>query len=211
MKRGRFVTLEGGEGSGKSTQARRLADSLSQRHGLEVILTREPGGSPGAEDIRRLLVEGAVGRWDATAEALLHFAARRSHVTETIWPALDRGAWVVSDRFADSTLAYQGYGQGLDETAIATLYALTLGDFRPDLTIVLDVPVATGLDRAAAERNRYERMSADFHDRVRKGFKEIAANDSSRCVLIDASQAIEAVAEAIWGAVGERLNVKSDL
>lgn len=135
--RGRFITLEGGEGAGKSTQVRLLADAL-RRAGHDVVVTREPGGTPGAEQIRALLVQGDTGRWDAVTEALLLFAARRDHLVKTIWPALDRGDWVVSDRFSDSTLAYQGYAHGMGTELIERLYALTVGEFQPDLTIMLD-------------------------------------------------------------------------
>lgn len=211
--RGRFITLEGGEGAGKSTQQRRLATWLRSR-GHEVVETREPGGSPGAEDIRRLLVTGTAGRWDAMTEALLHFAARRDHLRQTIEPALARGAWVVSDRFADSTMAYQGYGHGLGRAPIETLYALTVGPLKPDLTLVLDLPVAEGLARAE-QRNgstgegedRYERMDIAFHERLRDGFHDIVAREPQRCVLIDALGDEATVAARIAAAVGERLGV----
>src|SRR5580704_10736652 len=139
---GRFITLEGGEGAGKSTQIARLKSWLEGR-GRSVVATREPGGSPGAEMIRKLLVEGPVERWDGTTEALLHFAARREHLHSTVWPALRRGDWVLSDRFADSTLAYQGYGHGVDRRIFHQLYKVAVGDFRPDLTLILDLPIET--------------------------------------------------------------------
>ena len=204
---GRFITLEGGEGAGKSTQIARLAAWLEAR-GRSVTATREPGGSPGAEMIRKLLVEGPAERWDGTTEALLHFAARREHLRSTVWPALQRGDWVISDRFADSTLAYQGYGHGLGRAVFETLYALAVGDFRPDLTIVLDLPVEVGLARAAARRGtetRYESLPQRFHEDVRAGFREIAAREPGRCVVIDATQSIDAIAAAIEAAVRERL------
>lgn len=206
MTRGEFVTLEGGEGAGKSTQIARLAAWLEGR-GLEVVRTREPGGSPGAEAIRKLLVEGAGDRWDATTEALLHFAARRDHLARTVWPALERGAWVASDRFADSTTVYQGYAQGFDRARIARLYDLAVGDFRPSLTLVLDLPVETGLARAAARRGvetRYESFGADFHRRVRDGFLAVAASEPDRCVVVDASGDADTVAAAIARAVAAR-------
>ena len=204
---GRFITLEGGEGAGKSTQIARLADWLKAR-GREVVTTREPGGSPGAEMIRRLLVEGPAERWDGTTEALLHFAARRDHLRLTVWPALRRGAWVISDRFADSTRAYQGYGHGLDLTMLTRLYEIAIGGFRPDLTLILDLPIETGLARAAARRGaetRYESLPRDFHERVHDGFAEIAKSEPVRCAVIDASRDIEAVAAAIARVVAERL------
>ena len=204
---GRFITLEGGEGAGKSTQIARLKSWLESR-GRSVVTTREPGGSPGAEMVRKLLVEGPADRWDGTTEALLHFAARRDHLRATVWPALKSGAWVVSDRFADSTRAYQGYGHGLDLALLDRLYAIAVGDFRPDLTLILDLPVETGLKRAAARRGtetRYENLPRDFHDRVRAGFLEIAKREPKRCVVIDASKDINTIAGAIAAVVAERL------
>ena len=204
---GRFITLEGGEGAGKSTQITRLRSWL-EGLGHAVTATREPGGSPGAEMIRKLLVEGPAERWDGTTEALLHFAARREHLRSTVWPAMARGEWVISDRFADSTMAYQGYGHGLGRAVFEQLYALAVGDFRPDLTILLDLPVETGLARAAARRGtetRYESLPRAFHEQVRAGFREIAAREPDRCVVIDATQSIDAIAAAIEGAVRARL------
>jgi dTMP kinase len=204
---GRFITLEGGEGAGKSTQIARLKSWLEGR-GRTVVATREPGGSPGAEMIRKLLVEGPIERWDGTTEALLHFAARREHLRSTVWPALQRGDWVLSDRFADSTLAYQGYGHGVDREIFDQLYKVAVGDFRPDLTLILDLPIETGLLRAAARRGietRYESLPRDFHARVRSGFLEIAAQDPKRCMVIDATGSIESIAAAIAGAASERL------
>ena len=204
---GRFITLEGGEGAGKSTQIARLADWLRSR-GRDVVSTREPGGSPGAELIRKLLVEGPAERWDGTTEALLHYAARRDHLRATVWPALERGAWVVSDRFADSTRAYQGYGYNLDLAMLDRLYEAAVGAFRPDLTLVLDLPVETGLARAAARRGpetRYESLPRDFHERVRAGFLEIAKRDPKRCAVIDATRDIDTIAAAIARVVADRL------
>ena len=194
-QRGRFISFEGGEGAGKSTQIRLLVDALAAR-GLDVIATREPGGSPGAEEIRRLLVSGDPGRWDGVTEALLHFAARRDHLVRTVWPALDAGRWVVTDRFADSTMAYQGYGHGLGREPIERLYAVAVGDFAPDLTLILDIPVEAGLDRTQGRtggEDRYERMDREFHRRLRDGFLDIAAREPGRCVVIDAARPVEAV------------------
>jgi dTMP kinase len=203
---GRFITFEGGEGAGKSTQIARLGDRLRAR-GHAIVTTREPGGAPGAELIRKLLVEGPPERWDATTEALLHFAARRDHLVRTVWPALVRGEWVLSDRFADSTMVYQGFAQGFDRMRVAELYKLSVGDFRPDLTLILDLPVSVGLARAAARRDteaRYEAFGEAFHERVRQGFLAVAAAEPARCVVIDASASIDDVASAIARAVDAR-------
>jgi dTMP kinase len=204
---GRFITLEGGEGAGKSTQIARLKDWLEAR-GHTVLTTREPGGSAGGEMIRKLLVEGPADRWDGPTEALLHFAARRDHLRAIVWPALKRGTWVASDRFADSTRAYQGYGHGIDLGLLDRLYDIAVGDFRPDLTLILDLPVDAGLARAARRRGsetRYESLPRDFHDRVRAGFLEIAKREPARCVVIDASRDVERVAQDIAHLVAERL------
>ncbi len=189
MTRGLFITLEGGEGCGKSTQVKRLG-ALLESEGYDVVLTREPGGSPGAEAIRALLVTGDPDRWDAMTEALLFFAARRDHVERTIRPAIVAGKVVISDRFADSNMAYQGYGHDLARDTIEHLYALTLGEFKPDLTLILDLPVEEGLKRATARggnEQRFEDMDVAFHHRLRDGFLDIAKRDPQRCRLIDAS------------------------
>ena len=204
LGQGRFITLEGGEGAGKSTQARRLAASLSDM-GLAVLLTREPGGAPGAEHLRQLLLDGAID-WSPQAETLLHFAARAEHVERTILPALEAGMWVVCDRFADSTMVYQGWGQGADRGAIATLTAMLRA--RPHFTLVLDVSVATTLARLArrgAAADRYERLGAAFFSTIRDGFREVARDDFERCALIDAEPDEDAVAAEILQAVDVRL------
>lgn len=209
MGAGRFITIEGGEGAGKSTQIGVLADFL-RRRGIDVVVTREPGGAPGAEQIRRLLVEGSVERWSPLVETLLHFAARRDHLERTVWPALERGAWVVSDRFADSTLAYQGYGHGVDPADIQQIYRITVGAFRPDLTVILDLPVETGLARAlsrSGNETRYERMDRAFHERLRQGFLNIAAAEPARCAVIDASAPIAQVGEVLCRTVADRLGM----
>ena len=206
---GRFITLEGGEGAGKSTQITRLRAWLEGR-GKAVVATREPGGSPGAEMIRKLLVEGPAERWDGITEALLHFAARRDHLRTTVWPALKRGAWLISDRFADSTRAYQGYGHGLDLAMLERLYDVAVGDFRPDLTLILDLPIDVGLARAAARRGaetRYENLPIEFHRRVKAGFLEIAKREPKRCVVIDAAQDIDTLAATIARTVSDQLGV----
>jgi dTMP kinase len=207
----RFITLEGGEGAGKSTHLRRLGEAM-RAAGETVVLTREPGGSEGAEQIRGLLVGGAVNRWEPMTEALLHYAARRDHVERTIRPALDAGSWVLCDRFSDSTMAYQGYGQGVPRDRIEELHRLVLGEFKPALTLILDLPVEQGLIRAraragAAGEDRYERMGAGFHERLRAGFLDIAVREPARCVILDATRSVEEVAAAIRAAVRERLGL----
>lgn len=209
MSRGRFITFEGGEGAGKSTQIGRLAEALAEE-GIPVVATREPGGSPGAEKIRTLLLDPAA-HWDPPTEVLLHFAARADHYTTRIAPALKAGKWVLCDRFADSTLAYQGYGKGLPLRSLNALNRFTLEDLAPDLTFVLDVPVALGLERAAARStatDRFEALGRDFHERLRRGFRRIAAQKRERCVLIDSSGDIEAVQGLVREAVVARLGVR---
>lgn len=209
MARGKFITFEGGEGAGKSTQVRLLAEAL-RGAGLDVLETREPGGCESAEEIRRLLVEGRAERWDPMTEALLHFAARREHLVRTVWPALEAGRWVVSDRFADSTLAYQGVGQGLGRATFEKLYELTVGDFMPDLTLIFDLPVEVGLARAEARagvENRYESMGLEFHRKLRQAFLEIAEAEPARCAVIAADRPPEAVQEAVLACVTARLEV----
>lgn len=205
-RRGRFITIEGGEGAGKSTQAERLGRALRAR-GLSVLCTREPGGSPGAEAIRRLLVDGDPGRWDAMTEALLHFAARRDHAVRVIAPALARGDWVVCDRFVDSTMAYQGYAQGLGRETVERLAALVVPGLAPDLTLVLDIAPEAGLARARGRgaENRYERMDPAFHARLRDAFLDIARRAPERCVVIDAAAEPERVHRAVLAAVEDRL------
>jgi dTMP kinase len=206
---GRFITLEGGEGSGKSTQTKRLAKALEAK-GHSVLVTREPGGSPGAEEIRALLVTGAPGRWDALTETLLVYAARADHVGRTIGPALIAEQWVVCDRFTDSTYAYQGAGRGLARETIRRIDSLVLDDFKPDLTLMLDLDVETGLKRASSRggaESRFENFDRDFHERLRQAFLEIAKRNPDRCVLIDATQDEAAVASSIWAAVARRFGL----
>ena len=204
-KQGFFITLEGGEGSGKSTQIKRL-DARLRLAGHTVKMTREPGGSTGAEAIRELLITGDTDRWDGMTEALLNFAARCDHVRHTIKPALNDGKIVISDRFADSTMAYQGYGHGLGRDVIEEIYATTLGDFRPDLTLILNLPPEEGLLRANTRGgNRFEGMDIAFHRRLYEGFLEIANENTDRCRLIDATGTEETVEESIWSVVSETL------
>ncbi|MEM7445195.1 MAG: dTMP kinase [Pseudomonadota bacterium] len=199
LPRGRFITFEGGEGAGKSTQIA-LASAFLEDRGIDHIVSREPGGSPGAEEIRRLLVEGEPGRWDAVTEMLLHFAARRDHIRTVIEPALAAGQWVLCDRFVDSTLAYQGYGHALGEAPVRQLAEMTIDQCWPDLTLILDLPVEAGLGRAATRmgvETRYERMDIAFHQRLRDGFLKIAATEPTRCRVVDASDPVDEVAGKI--------------
>jgi dTMP kinase len=209
-RRGRFITLEGGEGGGKSTQCKLLLPWLRERK-IDALATREPGGSPGAERIRELLVTGAADRWTPLTEVLLHYAARQDHIQCVIEPALAAGRWVICDRFFDSTLAYQGYGHGVPLDFIERLCQQIVGEaYRPDLTAVLDLPAADGLLRSHARDNterRYESMPVEFHERLRRGFQEIAEREPKRCVIIDARQSIDDVQAAIRLAIGKRLAV----
>ena len=199
----RFITFEGGEGAGKSTQIRRLASYL-EGCGESVIVTREPGGTPGGEQIRNLLVEGGTNRWQGETEALLHFAARAEHLLGVIRPALAAGKWVLCDRFADSTIAYQGYGQGVD---LAWLWALrhhVVGATEPGLTLMLDMPVEAGLARATMQQ-RYERMGLDFHRRLAEGFRAISTGEGKdRCRVVDATRGIDAIGADIRAVVADR-------
>ncbi|MBP6012019.1 MAG: dTMP kinase [Alphaproteobacteria bacterium] len=209
MKRGRFITFEGGEGTGKSTQVRLLAAHLTQSK-ADVVQTREPGGSPSAEEIRSLLVTGAADRWSPLAETLLFYAARVEHWRQVIEPALVRGAHVLCDRFSDSTMAYQSYAGGLDREMIARLHRLTMANAEPDLTLVLDLPVDEGLKRAAARRDdetRFERKGREFHERLRQGFLDIARGAPQRCVVIDAGQQVDRVHAAVVAAVKTRFGL----
>lgn len=203
---GKFVSIEGGEGAGKSTQARLLHAALTEA-GHSAVLTREPGGTKGAEALRTILLSGDYD-FALPAEILMHFSARADHVEQLIRPALARGEWVVSDRFSDSTMVYQGFGQGGDRETIARLSAML--NLAPDLTIVLDTDVETSLARLAnrAERlDRYERLGPDFFRRVREGFVQVARAEPRRCVLIPADDPPQTVAAAIWQAVRSRLTM----
>ena len=206
--RGRLITFEGGEGTGKSTHSTLLADRLKSV-GIGVVLTREPGGSPGAEVIRHVLLSGVAKPLGIEAEALLFAAARGDHVRNTIEPALAQGVWVVCDRFLDSTRVYQGSLGHLDPLFIRALERVTIGDLKPDLTFVLDVPAEIGLARASKRRgervaDRFEAESRAFHEALREAYREIVAAEPGRCVAIDATEPKVAVAERIWKTVTER-------
>jgi dTMP kinase len=187
---------------------RLLVEALAAA-GIAAVATREPGGSPGAEEIRQLLVSGEPGRWDPVTEALLIAAARRDHLRRTVLPALEAGQWVVADRFFDSTLAYQGYAGGVPLEQLRSLHAIVAERFRPDLTLILDLPAAAGLARAVgrggATEDRFEKKGLAFHERLRAGFLEIARAEPGRCAVIDAAAPVEAVHRAVWSAVSERL------
>ena len=208
MTRGRFITFEGGEGAGKSTQLKRLAERL-RGLGHDVVATREPGGSPGAEAIRELVLNGAADRWSPVTETLLLYAARRDHIERVIAPALARGAWVVCDRFADSTRAYQGAAGGADPALIAALEAHVLDAARPDLTLIFDLPPQAGLARAHARGGelRFESKGLAFHERLRDGFLAIARAEPERCALIDATGSMDSVEAAVRAAVETRLGL----
>ena len=205
---GRFITLEGGEGVGKSTQLRRLADALRVR-GLEVVETREPGGSPGAEAIRRLLLEGNDERWTPEAEALLFAAARADHVARTIRPALERGAWVLCDRFLDSSIAYQGAAAGVGVEAIRTLHAIGSHGFLPDRTLLLELPADAAADRLrvrdADGSDRIGGRGEDFHSRVAGGFVQLAQEEPERYRRLDASGSAEEVTDRLLAALEDLL------
>ncbi|MFA6280454.1 MAG: dTMP kinase [Bdellovibrionales bacterium] len=200
MGRGRFITLEGGEGAGKSTQVNLIVDHLAQR-GIKALATREVGGTAGAEDIRRLWLSKHQGFWDPLTEVFLIMAARREHLTKTVWPALEAGHWVISDRFVDSTRAYQGIGLGLGVDVIDALYHQIAGDFWPDLTLVLDLPVEAGLQRmnarSGAAQDRYEQQDTAFHDVLRQAFLTLAAQEPLRMAVINAAEAQAPVAAQI--------------
>jgi dTMP kinase len=204
MKRGKFITLEGGEGVGKSTQAKRLAERL-ERAGIPVIVTREPGGTPVGEDVRGLILKDRPT--DPVTELLLFAAARAEHVTSVIRPALDEGTWVISDRFIDSTRVYQGKLYSLEPELISLLEHYTVAPDFPDLTLILDLPASEGVERAQSRGtlSRYDAERIETHETLRKGFLEIATNEPKRCVLIDASLSVSSVETAVWQAVSGHL------
>ncbi len=207
--RGKFISFEGGEGSGKSTQIKLLADRLASAK-LRAIVTREPGGSPGAEIIRHLVLSGMGKLLGPDAETLLFAAARDDHVRTVIQPALSQGTWVLCDRFFDSTRAYQGRLGQVAPGLLNAMQRVTIGDLKPDLTIILDIPVEVGMSRAAARRgkgapDRFEAEDLKFHQDLREAYKQIAADDPQRCVLIDANTNADAVSEQVWKALRDHL------
>ncbi|HEX7073110.1 MAG TPA: dTMP kinase [Hyphomicrobiaceae bacterium] len=214
MARGKFITFEGGEGAGKSTQARLLADRLQAR-GIHVVLTREPGGSAFAEQVRQLILDPGTADHSALSEALLFSAARADHLERTIRPALEAGHWVICDRFSDSTRVYQGVAGGLPKGVIEALERIVVDDTVPDVTIVLDLPASDGLERARGrsgkampagpDADNYEGRPLSYHERLRDGFLMIATAEPERCVVVDATQKIEEVAEQVWTSIEMRL------
>jgi len=210
MSKGKFITFEGGEGAGKSTQVERLARRLKAM-GLGVVVSREPGGSAGAEAIRHVLLSGAAKPLGPHAEAILFAAARADHLRQTIRPALERGQWVISDRFADSTRIYQGVLGNVDARLISRLEKVTVGESGPDLTMVLDVAPEIGLARATRRRgdapvDRFEGEALDFHKKLREAYLELAEREPARCVVIDASADPATIADLVWSAVNSRLH-----
>jgi dTMP kinase len=207
--RGRFISFEGGEGTGKSTHSSLLATRL-QALGIRVLLTREPGGSPGAEVIRHVLLSGVAKPLGAEAEALLFAAARGDHVNSTIEPALARGTWVISDRFLDSTRVYQGALGHVDPKFIRALERVTIGELKPDLTFILDVPADVGLARASKRRgegtaDRFEAEAQSFHEALREAYRALSLEEPDRFVVIDATEPKPKVADRIWSSVSQRL------
>ena len=211
MTKGYFITFEGGEGCGKSTQIKLFTEYL-QKKGIPCLLTREPGGSQGAEEIRALLLKGETAKWDKITEILLFSAARRDHLVKKIWPTLEQGTTVISDRFADSTMAYQGYGYGINEASIQMVndtYKMIAGDFEPDLTFILDIAPEVGINRSMArsgnDEQRFEHMDLTFHHNLRNGFLKIASQNPKRYAVIDASGSIDQVHQDIIKQFEERL------
>lgn len=210
MQRGKFITLEGPEGAGKTTQISCIAQELINRD-YRVLTTREPGGSPGAEEIRQLLLNGSINKWDGMTEALLNAAARRNHLQETIEPALAQGTWVLCDRFTDSTIAYQAFGRGVERELIQQLMQLAIGDCQPDLTIMLMLEPAIGLQRTQkrGEQNRYEAMQLKFHQAVYEGFQWLAAHDGERIVALSVKElAREEVTALVMREIEQRLMIR---
>ncbi len=213
--RGFFVTFEGGEGSGKSTQVARLVNRL-QTLRIKAVGTREPGGSPGAEKIRALLLDPAVGRFTSMAEVLLFYAARAEHLEKLIRPTLSRGDWVVSDRFSDSTRAYQGLDGRIHPADLAAVEALVVGDTRPDLTFLLDLPAAEGLKRAQIRRgdghvDPFEQQAVSYHVALRGQFRMLAQSEPERWVIVDATQSADAVEQEVWRILSERIKARKGM
>lgn len=213
----RMIVIDGVDGGGKGVQSRRLLESL-RRAGHDAILTREPGGSPAAEEIRQLLVSGEPDKWDAMTELMLMYAARRAHLRDTIWPALEQGAWVISDRFADSSRAFQGIAGNLGLETVETIHRIVVGDFEPALVLILDIPETIALQRAqerGGKEDRFEKKGADYHAAVRSAFLQIARDGDERYAVIDAEQGRDEVSADILSVIERRfglaLDVSSDI
>ncbi len=213
--KGKFITFEGGEGSGKSTQLKLLGDFLHQRK-INNILSKEPGGTEVGQELRRLLVTGDKDKFDAVAECLLYYADRRIHLTNKVWPALNDGVWVLSDRFADSTVAYQyyGYEKKVSLESLNMLYDVTVGDFKPDLTILFDLDPKVGLERSYkkalgmdVKETRFEDRGLEFHNRLREGYLELAAQDEKRFVVLNANKSIEDLHHEVIRVIAERFKI----
>ena len=206
MTKGVFITFEGGEGTGKSTQLRLLENHLKSIN-IPVIATREPGGTSAGELIRELLVNGKTDRWSPLTETLLHYASRYEHITNLIQPAILSGQWILCDRYTDSTFAYQGFAQGVDLKIINQLNKIITSQLNPNLTIILDLPIEIGLKRAEKRgigETRYEKMGRPFHQTLREAFLEIANNNPERCVVINADEKKEVISNRIINLVNER-------
>ena len=212
---GCFITLEGGDGCGKSTQAKLLSAWLQTKN-IETVLTKEPGGTPEGLVLRQLLVTGAEDKFDAVTECLLYYADRRNHLNKVVWPALAQNKWVISDRYADSTEAYQyyGYDKRIDYATLQNMYRIVAGDFKPDLTLILDISPEVGMKRSFAKAAdmadkelRFESRQMKFHNNLRRGFLEIAKREPERCVVIDADTDIETLHKQIIRVVSERLGI----
>lgn len=215
QKRGLFITFEGGEGTGKSTQLKLLSETL-EKSGINNIMTKEPGGTEIGKELRQILVTGDKDKMDAIAEALLYYADRRIHLTQKIWPALEEGSWVLSDRFADSTVAYQyyGYNKKIPIKILRELYDMVAGDFKPDLTVILDIDPKIGLERSfnkakgmVNKETRHESRGLEFHNNMRNGFLEMAAQEPGRFIVLDANHSIEELHKIVVAAIEERFKI----
>ena len=211
--RNKMIVIDGVDGAGKGVQSRRLLESLKHA-GLDTILTREPGGSPAAEDIRKLLVEGDPEKWDSMTELLLMYAARRAHLRDTILPAIEAGQWIISDRFADSSRAFQGIAGELGLALVEQMHQLVVGDFQPGLVLILDIPESIALQRAASRgdhEDRFEKKGREYHSKVRQAFRQIALGNPDLYCLIDANQSIDQVSFQILGAVNRQFNLNLEI
>lgn len=209
----KMIVIDGVDGAGKGVQTRLLRQSFVNA-GLDIILTREPGGSPAAEDIRKLLVEGDPQKWDSLTELLLMYASRRAHLRDTIWPALEAGQWVISDRFADSSRAFQGIAGELGLDLVEKIHHIVVGDFNPGLVLILDIPETIALQRAldrGDNEDRFEKKGADYHSKVRQAYRQIALKNQSQYRLIDANQGIEQVSEQIIEVINQQFSLSLEL